>query len=173
MANTRGILGTLALLPLLACGEGSVGDPPADGLLAIGTWGGNEAGVLVGDTLTHVHIGCTFGDLRGRVTLDADGRFTRTGSYVLRAYPVQIGPSMPATFTGRVSGQTLTISVAVRDTIEKKDVSFGPSSVRLGTEPSMANCPICRVPGDRSSAMVLPVGEPVLSRWYQRLLGGR
>lgn len=172
MSPARGFVGTLILLPLLACGEDTVGDPPADGLLAIGTWGGNEAGVLVGDTLTHVHIGCTFGDLRGRVTLDADGRFTRTGSYVLRAYPVQVGPAMPATFTGRVSGQTLTISVAVRDTIEKKDVAFGPSSVRLGTEPTMANCPICRVPGDRSSARAQPGERPMRPRWYRRLLGG-
>ena len=172
MPHWRGCIRTIIVLPLLACGESSVGDPPADGLLAIGTWGGTEAGVLVGDTLTHVHIGCTFGDLRGRVTLDADGRFTRTGSYVLRAFPVQIGPAMPATFTGRVSGQILTFSVAVRDTIEKKDVAFGPAAVRLGTEPTMANCPICSIPGDRSSARLLPGADMLRPRWYRRLIGG-
>ncbi len=172
MLHARGHIRTIMLLPLLACGETSVGDPPADGLLAIGTWGGKEAGVLVGDTLTHIHIGCTFGNVRGRVTLDADGRFTRTGSYVLRAFPVQIGPAMPATFSGRVSGETLTIRVTVRDTIEKKDVAFGPASVRLGTEPTMANCPICRIPGDRSSPRLLPGADAVRPRWYRRLLGG-
>lgn len=172
MIHAHRCIRTIMLLALMACGASSVGDPPADGLLAIGTWGGNEAGVLVGDTLTHVHIGCTFGDLRGRVTLDADGRFTRTGSYVLRAFPVQIGPAMPATFTGRVSGQTLTLSVTVRDTIEKKDVAFGPISARLGTEPTMANCPICRIPGDRSSARLLPGADVVRPRWYRRLIGG-
>ncbi len=159
------------LLPLLACGESAVGDPPAAGLLAIGTWGGNEAGVLVGDTLTHVHIGCTFGDLRGRVTLDADGRFTRSGSYVLRAFPVQVGPAMPAQFSGSVSGGTLTIRVTVRDTIENKDVAFGPATVRLGIEPTMANCPICRTPGDRTSARMLPSADLPRPRWFQRLRG--
>jgi len=150
----------LLLLPLHGCGTTSVGDPPLDSLLAIGTWGGTEAGVLVTDTLTHVHVGCTYGDIRGRVTLDADGRFTRGGTYVLRAYPVAIGPTMPAVFSGRVLGQTLTISVAVRDTIAMTDVSFGPVTVRLGTEPTMANCPICRVPGDRSSARGQPSTAP-------------
>lgn len=149
MIRVHGCLRTITLLALLACGGPSLGDPPADGLLALGTWGGTEGGVLAGDTLTHVHIGCTFGDVRGRVTLDADGRFTRTGSYLLRAYPIQVGPTMPATFTGRVSGATLTISVTVRDTIAKTDVALGPVSVRLGTQPTMANCPICRVPGAR------------------------
>ena len=155
-AMTRRLARTAALLllPLHGCGTASVGDPPLDGLLAIGTWGGSEAGVLVTDTLAHVHLGCTYGDLRGRVTLDADGRFTRGGTYLLRAYPVAIGPTMPAVFSGRVLGQTLTISVAVRDTIAKTDVSLGPVTVRLGTEPTMANCPICRVPGDRTSARV-------------------
>lgn len=172
MAHARSALRSIILLPLLACGEGSAGDPPIDGLLAIGTWGGNEAGVLVGDTLTHVHIGCTLGDLRGRVTLDADGRFTRDGSYLLRAYPVQVGPTMPAQFSGRVTGQTLTITVTVRDTIAKSDVVRGPVSVRLGTTPTMANCPICSAPGDRSSARMLPGAEPMRPRWYRRLLGG-
>jgi len=149
MIQTRVCLRTSIPLPLLACGQPSVGDPQADGLLAIGTWGGNAAGVLVGDTLTHVHIGCTFGDLRGRVTLGTDGRFTRTGSWVIRAFPVQVGPTMPATCTGRVSGPTLTISVTVRGTITKSDVALPPVAVRLGTQPTMANCPICRVLGAR------------------------
>lgn len=172
MTHAPRVFRTVMLLSLLACGEGSAGVTPIDGLLAIGTWGGNEAGVLVGDTLTHVHIGCTFGDLRGRVMLDADGRFIRDGSYLLRAYPVQVGPTMPAQFSGRVIGQMLTISVTVRDTIAKTDVVRGPVSVRLGTTPTMANCPICSTPGDRSSARTLPRTEAMRPRWYRRLLGG-
>lgn len=118
-------------------------------MLTIGTWGGDSAGVIVTDTLTHVHIGCTYGDLRGRVVLDADGRFTRAGSFLLRAYPVAIGPTMPAQFTGRVSGSTLTITVTVSDTISRTVVVRGPAVVRLGVEPKMSNCPICRTPGER------------------------
>lgn len=36
---------------------------PADGLLPLGEWGGDNAGVIATDSLTHVHVGCTFGDI--------------------------------------------------------------------------------------------------------------
>lgn len=161
----------MLLLPVIACGPSSVGGPPADGLLAIGTWGGNEAGVLVADTVSHVHIGCTYGDIQGRITLDADGRFSRAGSYLLRAYPVAIGPTMPAQFVGRVTGQTLEITVTVTDTIAKTEVVRGPVSVRLGTEPTMAACPICRTPGDRSSARMQATAAQSQPNWFERLIG--
>ena len=156
----------LPLLSLLAlsCSANDPGGPPADGLLAIGTWGGTEAGALVTDTLAHVHIGCTYGDIQGRVTLDADGRFTRAGTYLLRAYPVALGPNMPAQFTGQVRGRTLTITVTVSDTVENTTVVRGPVTVQLGTEPTMANCPICRTPGDRASARA-PAAVPAWRRW--------
>jgi hypothetical protein len=124
---------------------GSVG-----GKLAVGTWGGDNTGAIVTDTVAHIHIGCTFGDIPGRVALDADGRFTTNGSYMLRAYPVAVGPSVPAQFTGRVIGKTLTLSVTVNDTVQKTTMSLGPVSMVLGVEPKMGPCPICRVPGERS-----------------------
>jgi hypothetical protein len=159
-----------ALVPLCtACHPESTDGPPSDGLIAIGTWGGDSAGVIVNDSIAHVHIGCTYGDLTGRVTLDANGRFTRTGSFLLRAYPVAIGPTMPASFSGRVSGKTLTLTVTVNDTISNTIVVRGPVSVRLGSEPRLGPCPICRVPGDRSSARS-PLGSEE-RLWYQRIIG--
>jgi hypothetical protein len=139
----------VAVLLLATCTSadsivGSVG-----GKLAIGTWGGDNTGAIVIDTVAHIHIGCTFGDIPGRVVLDADGRFTASGSYMLRAYPVAVGPSVPAQFTGRVTGKTLTLSVTVNDTVQKTTVSLGPVSMVLGVEPKMGPCPICRVPGER------------------------
>jgi hypothetical protein len=161
---------TLACTVLpLACSTEDVDGPPVDGTLALGTWGGDSAGVIVNDTITHVHVGCTYGDIPGRVVLDADGRFTATGSYLLRAYPVAIGPTMPAQFTGRVSGSTLTITVSVRDTISNVTVIRGPSSVQRGTTPRMANCPICRTPGDRASAQRVVARTPW--RWFGWLRG--
>jgi len=157
----------------VACSTEAVEGPPADGKLARGTWGGDSAGVIVNDTITHVHMGCTYGDIPGRVVLDADGRFTVSGSYLLRAYPVAIGPTMPAQFTGRVSGSTLTITVSVRDTIGNVTVVRGPASVRLGTTPRMANCPICSTPGDRAAAARASMqrsAAPTPSRWYDWFL---
>src|SRR5262249_44085600 len=86
--------------------------PPNDGKLAIGTWGGDNAGVIVSEEQGHVHVGCTFGDMPPNIQLDDSGRFTVSGSYVLRAYPIQQGPSLPASFSGRVSGAVLTLAIA-------------------------------------------------------------
>jgi hypothetical protein len=120
--------------------------PISDGQLALGTWGGDNAGVIVTDSAVHVHVGCTFGDLPAAVTLDATGRFTVDGSYVLRAYPIQVGPSLPAQFSGRVIGRTLILAIAVDDTVEKNVVALGPITVEYGRIPEMGPCPICRVP---------------------------
>lgn len=121
----------------------------SNGQLALGTWGGDNAGVIATDSVTHVHVGCTFGDMPGRIDLDPNGRFTVDGSYVLRAYPVMVGPSLPAQFSGRVSGRTLTLAIAVNDTVEKKLVALGPIAVIYGRSPSMGPCPICLVPRPR------------------------
>jgi hypothetical protein len=114
--------------------------------LAEGTWGGDDAAAIVTDSLLHVHFGCTNGDFPAPVVLDADGRFSVSGDYLVRAYPVAIGPTMPAEIAGVVRGRDLTMTVAVNDTIEKKLVVFGPATVRLGTEPQMGPCPICATP---------------------------
>lgn len=123
--------------------------PPSGDKLAAGTWGGDNAGVIVTDSVTHVHVGCTFGNIPGNVTFDADGRFTVDGSYVLRAYPVMVGPTLPAQFSGRVAGRRLTLAIAVNDTVEKRVVALGPVTVVYGRTPSMGPCPICRAPGPR------------------------
>jgi hypothetical protein len=120
--------------------------PPSGDTLAVGTWGGDNVGMIVTDSVTHVHLGCTFGDVPGKVPLDADGRFSVDGSYVLRAYPVMVGPPLPAQFSGRVTGQTLTFAVAVNDTVEGRVVALGPATVTFGREPKMGPCPICRAP---------------------------
>jgi hypothetical protein len=137
----------MGLLALIAssCGGSSV-LPPSNDRLSVGTWGGDDSGVIVTADEVHVHIGCTFGDVPGTIPLDATGRFTVDGSYVLRAYPIQIGPSLPAQFSGRVIGRRLTLAIAVNDTVEKKVVALGPITVEYGRSPEMGPCPICRTP---------------------------
>ncbi|MFP5356708.1 MAG: hypothetical protein ACLGIK_16475, partial [Gemmatimonadota bacterium] len=68
------------------------------------------------------------------------------GQYVLRAYPVLVGPPLPARFSGVVRGNLLTLSVAVDDTVEKKLVALGPITVVLGRDPKLGPCPICVTP---------------------------
>ena len=130
---------------LAACGTTEA--PTATGtMLRIGTWGGNNVGVIATDTITHVNIGCTFGDFPGDIPLDNNGHFAVNGSYMLHAYPVAGGPSMPAQMSGQVVGSTLTFAIAVNDTTAKQVTSLGPSTVVFGKDPSMGPCPICLIP---------------------------
>lgn len=117
--------------------------PPYDGSLPLGTWGSDSAALIVGDTAMHIHIKCTFGDVSGRIPLAADGSFDVTGSYTLRAYPIAIGPAVPARFVGRVRGADVTVTVTVNDTVEHKTVVLGPVSATYGKEPQLWPCPIC------------------------------
>lgn len=136
------LVGTALLALGAACGSATSTDEPAQSL-APGSWGGDSVGVIVGDTLVHVHIGCTKGDFRRPAALTADGRFDVTGSYILRAYPIEIGPSLPARFTGSVRGGRLRITVAVDDTVAGARVTRGPAVASLGAAPRLGPCPIC------------------------------
>ncbi len=128
---------------------------PSDGLLTLGTFGGDNSGVIVTKEQAHIHVGCTFGDIPGRVTLDSRGRFTLDGTYVLRAYPIMVGPELPAQFSGQLNGRVLTLAIAVNDTVEKKTVALGPITVVFDRTPEMGPCPICAVPRRiRASAAV-------------------
>ena len=146
-----GIALSLALGALVACKASApepfqpalAGTGPAGRVIA-GTWGGDNAGLMADDTSTHVHLGCTFGDVYQGIVLDAAGRFDVPGQYVLRAYPVYVGPSLPARFHGSVAGRVMTLSVTVSDTTADTTAHLGPVQLILGQEPQMKACPICR-----------------------------
>ena len=117
-----------------------------------GTWGGENAGFIATDTSAHVHIGCTVGDTNGRVTPDAEGRFSKAGVYNVDAFPIDRGITHPARFTGQISGRTMTLTVVLTDTGRQ----LGPVTLVLGKEPKMGPCPICRVPKSRLRLNDLP-----------------
>lgn len=130
----------------LACAERDTVPAAPGAPLAVGTWGGENAAVLVDDTVAHVHIGCTFGNFPAPLRPGPAGRVSAVGSWVLRAYPILVGPAHPARLTGTLSGDALTFSIAVDDTIAHTTVELGPVTVTRGREPRMGPCPICRVP---------------------------
>ena len=114
-----------------------------------GTWGGDNAGLIVADNDVHVHIGCTLGDAVGPIRPAADGRFEAAGTYNVDAYPIDRGITHPATFSGQVVGQTMTLTVSLNDIARV----LGPVTLTFGKEPKMGPCPICRVPGRRIPAL--------------------
>jgi hypothetical protein len=134
----------LLALVAAACSSGNL--PPFDGNIALGTWGGDSAGMIVSDTAMHLHIACSFGDVSGRVPVDANGAFDVTGSYTLQAYPVAVGPSLPARFVGQLVGNQVTVTVTGNDTVGHQTVVRGPVQVTFGDDPRLGPCPICRRP---------------------------
>ena len=65
---------------------------------------------------------------------------------MLRAYPIAVGPTLPARFSGQLDGSTATITVTVNDTVQHTTVVKGPVIVQYGEQPHMGPCPICRRP---------------------------
>jgi hypothetical protein len=135
MMDRRLALGA-ALILAAACGASTV----ALEVVPAGTWGGDNAGLLVRADGAHGHIGCTLGEIAGPIPLDSEGRFDISGVWNVDAFPVDRGILHPARLTGRASGRTLTLSVRLTDTGQV----LGPALLVFGREPRMENCPICR-----------------------------
>jgi hypothetical protein len=121
----------------------------------VGTWGGDNSGLIVTATDVHIHIGCTLGDAVGPIRPDADGRFQASGTYNVDAYPVDRGILHPAQFTGQITGQTMTLTVSLSDTARV----WGPVTLIYGKEPQMGVCPICRVPKGMRNRTVTGSGK--------------
>jgi hypothetical protein len=127
-----------SIFAILAC-SAATSTPITD---VVGTWGGDNAGLIVSNTDVHVHIGCTLGDAVGPIRTDANGRFEATGTYNVDAYPVDRGITHPASFTGQIVGQTMSLRVTLTDIGRV----VGPVTLIYGKDPKMGPCPICRVP---------------------------
>jgi hypothetical protein len=106
----------------------------------VGTWGGENAVLIADDTSAHVHIGCTYGNIHLLIAPDTDGRFDVPGVQNITAHPVDLGILHPARFSGRISGGSMTLTIALTDTT----VTLGPVQLTYGKEPRMGPCPICR-----------------------------
>src|SRR5690349_12658241 len=124
----------LAAMLLLGCSGTVANLTPFSGELKVGTWGGDAAGMIVSDTSMHLQIGCTYGDISCRVAVTG-GAYDVRGSYMLRAYPIAVGPTVPARFTGQVTGNVATITATIDDTVQHQTVVKGPVVVTLGETP--------------------------------------
>ena len=71
-----------------------------------------------------MHIGCTYGNIKQAIVVNADGRFDVPGVQNITAHPVDLGVLHPARFTGRIRGGVMTLTIALTDT----SVTLGPVS---------------------------------------------
>lgn len=151
-----GFLIAILAMAAASCGQDEEAAPLVNGNLAAGTWGGDNAGLILEDTIAHVHVGCTYGNFPAPIKPTSSGTFSLNGSYMVRAYPIAIGPAVPARMDGSVRGNDITLYVTVNDTVEKKTVTYGPVTVTYKQDPKLGPCPICRkakaLPSERGDA---------------------
>lgn len=85
-----------------------------------GQWGGPHAGMVVSDTGAAIEYDCGAGRISGALMLDAHGNFDLPGLYIREGPgPVpandSLVPKLPARYTGRTDGHTMTLTMTVLD----------------------------------------------------------
>jgi hypothetical protein len=80
-------------------------------------------------------VGCGHGQFPSPV-LHPDGTFEVHGTYRIEVGPISINPAPPATFSGILSGQTLTLSVT------PSDPSLRPASYVLQLTNGTGKCAV-------------------------------
>jgi hypothetical protein len=123
------------LICLLAAACTGTPTQPRDTTLPTGRWTGDGACLSVAVDGCDLVAGCGHGQFAQPHVL-ADGTFTVNGTYRIEVGPVSVNPAPPATFSGVVSGQTLTLSVA------PSDPSLRPASYVLQLTNSTLKCAV-------------------------------
>ncbi|MGB9179784.1 MAG: hypothetical protein WCB68_11115 [Pyrinomonadaceae bacterium] len=83
--------------------------------LSAGGWGGQHVGLEVTTDGATLDFDCAHGEINQAIVLDSDGRFNVQGTYTIEGPgPIRAGKnySSSARYSGSVSGDTMTLSVA-------------------------------------------------------------
>jgi hypothetical protein len=104
-------ISTLVLLPLaLGCYSPTAPD-------ALGTWGGQEASLVLAASGGELSYACGAGTVDAGWTLSREGQFVASGEHFFGGGPVppQGRPPHPARYSGRVQGDDFTLTVTLTD----------------------------------------------------------
>jgi hypothetical protein len=105
-----------------------------------GAWGGEHVGLMLTSTGGQLEYDCAGGAITEPLIPDPDGSFAADGTHTPGlGGPDRIDyvpPSYPARYTGKVSGETMTLRVAV----PSRDLTLGPLRLRRGAEPRILRC---------------------------------
>lgn len=123
---------TIAFACFLVAACAETPTQPGGTALAQGAWTGSACLSITRDTCDLI-AGCGHGRFPPPV-VRADGSFEVDGTYRIEAGPVSATPAPPATFSGVVKGQTLTLTVTPRD------ASLPPASYVLQFNSPTAGC---------------------------------
>jgi hypothetical protein len=91
--------------------------------IATGSWGGQHISMNVSAKSATIEYDCATGVIEGPLVVDADGRFNLRGTHrPERGGPIRADkqPSgYPATYTGTIKGNTMTLTLKVGDSDEE------------------------------------------------------
>ena len=130
---TRIVAASLVCLLAAACTETPT--QPRDTTLPTGRWTGDGACLSVAVDGCDLVVGCGHGQF-AQPDVHADGTFAVSGTYRIEVGPISINPAPTATFSGALSGQTLTLSVA------PSDPSLRPASYVLQLTNGTGKCSV-------------------------------
>src|SRR6266852_1630556 len=116
MSGTPRVVIVVALASLVAC-SGPTG--PTDGRVEIGVWSGEHLRVDVTAGGGTTEYDCAHGTIDEPLVAQRDGRFSATGTHTFdHGGPIrndEVPNRHPARYDGRVTGDTLQLTVTVTD----------------------------------------------------------
>jgi hypothetical protein len=84
-----------------------------------GVWGGQHINIEVGEKSATIEYDCASGVINGPLAVDASGNFNLRGTHrIERGGPIRADDDSkghPATYTGSIKGNTMTLSLKVGD----------------------------------------------------------
>lgn len=91
--------------------------------IATGMWGGQHISINVGSKSATIEYDCASGVINGPLVVDANGHFNLRGTHRMeRGGPIRADdnpPEHPATYTGTIKGNTMTLTLKVGDSDEE------------------------------------------------------
>lgn len=85
--------------------------------LATGVWGGQHINIEVGEKSATIEYDCANGSIDGPLVVDGNGKFSWRGTHRMeRGGPIRADEKpkeYPATYTGSVSGNTMTLTLKI------------------------------------------------------------
>lgn len=104
------------------------------------TWGGDHIRVEMRDGGADIEYDCAHGTMNALPAPDAEGRFVVTGTHVREGPgPIRVGikpVTRPARFTGKISGDKMTLTVTLTDTSQE----IGTFTLTRGSDGRIQKC---------------------------------
>lgn len=115
--------------------------PENNSTIPVGVWGGQHIRLQVTERGAEIEYDCAHGTIEQSIVLDSEGRFDVKGKHAAQhAGPVrrdeEESGGRPARYTGRISGDTMTLTVILTD----KSETVGTFTLNRGSQGRVFKC---------------------------------